>query len=79
MTHGDERPNAASSASSYIGDALEYTLCGIDYGKVEEEEREFRARRRDERKERAFEWLRNAKAIFIEQSRLPLAGASAGS
>ena len=50
-----------------------FSLVGIDYGKVEDEERAFRALQLEERKEKAFEWLRNTKRIFVEQRRLPFA------
>lgn len=65
--------DAGQTASNHLRDALEYSLHGIDYGKVEDEERAFRAQEREERTERAVEWLRNAKRIFIEQRRLPFA------
>lgn len=64
---------AVKSMYSHLRDEMEYSLCGIDYGKVEDEERAFRAQERDERTKRAVEWLRNAKRIFIEQRRLPFA------
>lgn len=50
-----------------------FSLVGIDYGKVEDEERAFRALQREERREKAIEWLRNTKRIFVEQRRLPFA------
>ena len=50
-----------------------YSLVGIDYGKVEDEERAFRRFEQDERREKAIEWLRNTKRIFVEQRRLPFA------
>ena len=50
-----------------------FSFVGIDYGKVEDEERAFRRFEQDERREKAFEWLRNTKRIFVEQRRLPFA------
>ena len=50
-----------------------FSLVGIDYGKVENEERAFRALQLEERREKAIEWLRNTKRIFVEQGRLPFA------
>lgn len=50
-----------------------FSLFGIDYGKVEDEELTFRRFEQDERMEKAFEWLRNTKRIFVEQRRLPFA------
>lgn len=50
-----------------------FSLCGIDFGKVDEEEREFRRFADKERREKAIEWLRNTKRIFVEQRRLPFA------
>ena len=44
-----------------------FSLFGIDYGKVEDEELTFRRFEQDERMEKAFEWLRNTKRIFVEQ------------
>ena len=50
-----------------------FSLVGIDYGKVEDEERAFRRFADEERREQAIAWLRQQKRIYLDQRRFPFA------
>lgn len=63
-------PYTGTESTMSSVDAYPY-YCGMDFGKMEAEERRFEEMRREERREQAIAWLREQRAIYIDTRRCP--------
>ena len=61
----------SQDAPDIQSDIMEYTLCGMDFGNMEAEERRLEEMRREERREQAIAWLREQKTSYIDTRRCP--------